>query len=119
MKEQFSLLSRSRSAIVTITIVSLTAALINTTFTISDAVDSLIGTNTGLAFAADAGVGVTTNSSIATNNSSQIKVYPATVTGASSEYKDTSIYYECTTTIKPDFQCISKTELYRGPGICN
>ena len=87
MKEQFSLLSRSRSAIVTITIVSLTAALINTTSLSQTLVIPSSSTNTGLAFAADAGVGVTTNSSIATNNSSQIKSTPSTVTGAASNTK--------------------------------
>ena len=86
MKEQFILLSRSRSAIVTITIVSLTA-LINTTSLSQTLVIPSSSTNTGLAFAADAGVGVTTNSSIATNNSSQIKSTPATVTGAASNTK--------------------------------
>ena len=86
MKEQFSLLSRSRSAIVTITIVSLTA-LINTTSLSQTLVIPSSSTNTGLAFAADARVGVTTNSSIATNNSSQIKSTPATVTGAASNTK--------------------------------
>lgn len=86
MKEQFSLLSRSRSAIVTITIVSLTA-LINTTLLSQTLLIPSSSTNTGLAFAADAGVGVTTNSSIATNNSSQIKSTPSTVTGAASNTK--------------------------------
>jgi hypothetical protein len=86
MKEQFSLLSRSRSAIVTITIVSLTA-LISTTSLSQTLLIPSSSTNTGLAFAADAGVGVTTSSSIATNNSSQIMSSPSTVTGAASNTK--------------------------------
>lgn len=85
MKEQFSL-SRSRSAIVTITIVSLTA-LISTTSLFQTLLIPSSSTNTGLAFAAEAGVGVTTNSSIATNNSSQIKSTTSTVTGAASNTK--------------------------------